>query len=655
MIACWQPVVLAVICFVLLLVVAQSPFTYAFTVGTERGYESDLPFLQGFKASESQGRPQRWRWSHSQYVVEVPGVGQRGVVVQFSVIAHRGQWEIAADGAGAYVPPTLTVRAGSADAVVFPLRLQRATYRLYVPPHALSDGVLRLQMATEPWQNPDDRREDMGVALSGPVRVVGVPSEGAVVPDRALLLAYPLGLVLLWVALQVVGFSRNGALVLLLPLAVGLPLATLAQAPRVGFGAGWALQMGALSVAAAVVCVLVVPPLLRRVAAVPPGGLLRWLLLLLVLSFVLKFGGRLYPESMPGDLQLHVNRSIQTLQGQVYIEAQHRGLPFPFPNGPYIMIVPLMVAGLDLRLLLQVTLGIYEAATVALLYVIVARGVGSARWGVVAAAIYALTAGGFMNTWFMFHTQVAAQAASVVLLAVLVVAWPRYHRPPAWWGLVVLFVLVFLGHIGLFINTSLVGVLIVPLLWWRMREFAAQRGVRWLLGAGVAAAAFAFAFYYSAFFGLIVEQTTGVMTKGLNEVTERPPIPRETTLWVTWEGGFITHFGFFPVLLAVPGALVLSDGRLRGSLLPPLLWLTFAVSASQAVLPLITLNSITTRWLMFASWAIAVAGAVGVLLVWKRGGAGRVVALVMGGYVCWMTGVVYYEALALRLPPIEPF
>ncbi len=655
MIARWQPVVLAVICFVLLVLVAQVPFSYAFTVGTERGYGSDLPFLQGFKHSESQGRPQRWRWSHSQYGVEVPGVGQRGVMVQFSVISHRGQWDIAADGAEAYTPPTLTVRAGPSGEIVFPLRLQRATYRLYVPPHALPDGVLRLQMATEPWQNPDDRREDMGIALSGPVRVVGVPSAGPVFPDRALLLAYPLGLVLLWVALRIIGFSPNGALLLLLPLAVGVPLATLVQAPRVGFGAGWALQMGALSVASAVVCVLVVPPLLRRVESVPPAGLMRWLLLLLVLSFALKFGGRLYPESMPGDLQLHVNRSIQTLQGQVYIEAQHRGLPFPFPNGPYIMIVPFMVAGVDLRLLLQITLGIYEAATVALLYVIVARGVGSARWGIVAASIYALTAGGFMNTWFMFHTQVAAQTASLLLLALLVVAWPRYQRPPAWWGLVVLFVLVFLGHIGLFINTSLVGIMIVPLLWWRMKRAEAQRGVRWLLGAGVAAAAFAFAFYYSAFFNLIVEQTTGVMTQGLNEVTERPPIPRETTLWVTWEGGFMTHFGFFPVLLALAGALILSDGRLRGSILPPLLWLTFAVSASQAVLPLITLNSITTRWLMFASWAIAVAGAVGFVLLWKRGRAGRVVVLVMGGYVCWMMSVVYYEALALRLPPIEPF
>jgi hypothetical protein len=171
----------------------------------------------------------------------------------------------------------------------------------------------------------------------------------------------------------------------------------------------------------------------------------------------------------------------------------------------------------------------------------------------------------------------------------------------------------------------------------------------------LAAGLFVALFYYTAFFDLIIEQVTGVATEGLNELTEREPIPRAVSLRVLWEGGLITHFGFFPVLLAIPGALMLAAPRLRGSIVPPLVWLSFAVSISQGILPFITLNSITTRWLMFSAWAIAVASAWGLWLLWQRGRVARVAALAMAAYVCWITIEVWINAMALRLPPIEPF
>jgi hypothetical protein len=109
------------------------------------------------------------------------------------------------------------------------------------------------------------------------------------------------------------------------------------------------------------------------------------------------------------------------------------------------------------------------------------------------------------------------------------------------------------------------------------------------------------------------------------------------------------------VLLAIPGALAMAAPRLRRSIVPPLVWLSFLVSISQGILPLITLNSITTRWLMFSSWAIAAAGAWGLWLLWRHGRAARVVALAMAAYVTWITIEVWMNAMLLRLPPIEPF
>jgi hypothetical protein len=368
---------------------------------------------------------------------------------------------------------------------------------------------------------------------------------------------------------------------------------------------------------------------------------------------------------MPGDLQLHVNRYSRTVMGEVFIPAQHRGLPFPFPTGPYLLLAPLTLAGLDVRFLLQSTAGLFEAGTVLLLYLIGARAVGSPRLGLLAGAIYAVTSAGFMTTWFAFETQVATQWFSIALIALLALAWPRYDDRRVWWLLVLLLLQVFLGHIGLFINVTLLGALAVPLLWLRARTTQERRAAGWLALAGAVAVVFAMLFFYSAFAQLIVEQVGGVATGGLNSATGRNPIPRATTLWVTWDGGLIQHFGFFPVLLAIPGLVLLVAGYGRGgdrgashsglAPLQALLWMTLVVSMGQAILPLITLSSITTRWLMFSAWAIAVAGALGLAQLWRRGRGAQAITIAMALYVGWLTLVMFLEALALRKPPIEPF
>lgn len=628
----------------------QVPFNYTFIAGKERGPQSDLPFVQGFKAAEASDTIGRWRWSDAQASIVVPAIGQRSSIVGMNIISHRVQWE-------PYAPPTvLYLTLGQADTISLTLRPAGARYQFYVPAQTMVDGGLHLGLATQSWQNPLDRRGNMGVAIGEQVTIQSIAPQGLVLPSLLLLLCWAVCLFVLWWMLLMLGFSAHLAYWLLLPLAVIFPLLLTLEAPRLGFDPFWYIQLGVISVAAAGLCVQMVPPLLRRLNLLPPSVLLRWLLLLMVLSFALKYSSRLYPESMPGDLQLHVNRYIATVEGEIYIRAQHRGLPFPFPNGLYLLVAPFTLSGLEPHFLFELFDGMFEATTVLLLYLLVAQVSSNMRLGVLAAAIYALTAGGHMVTWFAFATQVGAQWFTVLLVTVLVFCWPRRRDWVTWWIVVMLLAQVFLGHIGQFINLSLVGVLLIVLLWWRSRAQEERAGTLWLLSAGVAAGAFVALFYYTAFWDLILEQVTGVASQGMNEVTGRDPIPRAVTLRVLWEGGLIDHFGFFPVLLAiVPGLGLLASHRLRGSILPPLVWLSFLVSMSQAVLPLITLNSITTRWLMFSAWAIAVAGAWGVPGLWRRGQSGRLVVLLMAGYVCWVTLVVWADAMILRLPPIEPF
>lgn len=643
----WRPGLLVGICFVLMLLVAQLPFSYTIQVGQERGYLSDLPFLQNFNHGENSYTDRSFRWSRAESSIEVPGIGQRDVIVRMQVLSHRAQWQPDA-------PATVVnLDLGTGTTIPITLRPEEAFYTFYVPASALDNGTLRMHLTTEPWQSTADRRAELGIAIGRYLTIDSTTTQGFVPPDALLVVLWSLSLALFWLALRVMGFSRNLALWLLVPLAVLIPMLSLFDAPRLAFGSAWAIQAGLISIAAAALCAWFVPPLLRHLHALPPSSILQWLLLLMVLSFVLKYAGRLYPESMPGDLQLHVNRYILTVHGRFYIEAQHRGLPFPFPNGLYVMIAPLTLTGLGIHFLFELTAGLFEATMVILLYLIMARVVGSAWLGLLAATTYALTPAGFMTTWFAFETQVAALWFSTLLMLVLALRWPHYDWP-TWWLLVFLFTQAFLGHIGQFINTVLLGMLVGPYLWWRFRGATERRGVQWILGAGLVAGLFAGLFYYSRFTGLFWEQLQGLVTDGLNDITGREPIPRSVTLHSLWQDGLITHFGFFPMLLALPGALVLSM-KLRHSLLPPLIWFTFLVATSQAVLPLITLSSITTRWLMFSAWAICVAGAVGFALLWRHGHSARVVAVTIAGYVCWQTIIVWVDAMFLRDPPVEPF
>lgn len=299
--------------------------------------------------------------------------------------------------------------------------------------------------------------------------------------------------------------------------------------------------------------------------------------------------------------------------------------------------------------------GLFETSAVLLFFVLTARATGHARLGVLAAAIYELSAGGLMTTWFAFHTQVAAQWAQLALMALRAVTWPRWDRRFTWWGIVLLLILAALGHIGTFINLVIWGALVVPLLWWRFAGVQERRATMRLFQAGLLAGLFVALFYYSmdARLFAFAAQLPG---SDLNELTGCNPIPRETSLYVLWQGGLIEHFGFFPMALAGAGLwLLLRSPQGRLSALPWMLLATLISSISQGILPFLTLSSLTTRWLMFASWAIAVAAAPVLLWLWQRGRAGRMVSLGMAGYVCWNTLLILIDAMALRQPPIEPF
>ncbi len=645
----WRPLALVAVYVLLTLLFTQLPFSYGFRPGIERGPGSDAPFLQSFYPHEGVWPDGMFRWSKGDApLIVIPGTGRRPVILDLMIVSHRAQWIPDA-------PPTpLTLHpAGAASAAQFTLRREGARYQVLFGPQA--DGTLRVRIETPVWQNEGDSRQQIGVAIGGRVMLRDVHGHGLVLPDVNLLWGYPLAILGMWFTMRVIGFAPRSILRMLLPLTVAIPLLLVVDAPRLGFGAVWSVQAARDGFLAGIVSLALVPPLLRKGDVAVPERILPWLLLLIVATFLLTYSVRAYPDAIPGDLQLHINRYNAMVRGQQYIDAQHRGLPFPFPTGLYLIAAPLTLTGIDILYMFPFLAGVFEATSVLLFYALLVRSLGSPRLGVLAAAGYALSAGGYMTTWYAFFSHVSTQWYTLALMLALVATWPRYREPAAWWPLMLLMIQVGLGHIGTFINLVIAGSVLIPLLWWRACGQEERRAVLALAGAALAAGAFVGATFYSLYLNQFMAQFVGIATVGMNELTGKRPIPPDVTLRVYWQGGLIGHFGFFPVLLAIPGVWLLMRGRGGRTVLPWLILATFCASLAQAALPFITLSSITTRWLMFSAWAIAVAAAPTVALLWRRGYGGRIAVITMAAYVAWVSIVVWLDAMTLRKPPIEPF
>ncbi len=661
-----RPWLLAIACGFLIVLLAQLPQSYAFKVGVERGPHSDLPFLSSFYPPEGEWPDGMFRWSRTEFAqVRLPGLGRRGIILDMTIASHRGQRFPEAG------PTMLTLQtAGASVQPQFALRREAARYLVYMPPAAWPTGELMLRFVTPTWQNEGDSRDELGIALAKQFRILPTKSVGFIFPDIGVLWSMPLAVVLLWATVRVLGFGPSAAAWLLTPVAL-LPLMLMVDMARMGFVGLWMPLFAQIALGVAILGVLLAPPLFQKLGERPPDAILRWLLLLMVLSFALRYAGRWFPDAMPGDWQLHVNRFTASVQGELSIRAQHRGLPFPFPTGYYVLIAPLILSTVNIATLLPILAAIWDMLSVLVIYLLLVQAVGNARLGLLAAAIYTLTAAGFMNTWFSFHTQISTQLFTALLVLTLVWGWPQYTKPSLWWPLLMILSQMFLGHIGTFINAGLLGGIIV--LW----LFVGDRGTgerskkdvpdhhgdanmgegaaAWaLMGVGSVAALFAILCFYTLFAGLIVEQIAGVASGGLVAVSGKKPLPADVYLRSLWHDGLITHYGFFPVVLAIPGAIALSQ-RIPYSILPKLVWATFVVSSVLGLLPFLTQSAIMTRWLTFAAWAVAVAAAMGLALFWRRGHAARLVSFAMAAYVIWITMIVWIEALTQRLPPVEPF
>lgn len=305
--------------------------------------------------------------------------------------------------------------------------------------------------------------------------------------------------------------------------------------------------------------------------------------------------------------------------------------------------------------LLELAAGALEAAAVALAYLLLARVTGSAAGGLLGATIYAITPVWMLAFAWSFHPQIASQLLVLALAALVVLRWPDYRPPLALGWVAALLTLVLLSHISAFLNTVAVAALALPWLLARAAGPRERRGGLRLLAAGAGALAFVGLCFYGAFAPLIAAQLGAVAAGGLAEATARAPAARGALLASLWRDGIVGHYGFFLAPLGLAGAALLALDRRKGGALVPLLWATLAVVLLQALLPLATQSSVTTRYLTYGGWAITVGATIAGRRLWRRGPAARATLAAALAYVAWITAEVWLGAMTLNSWPAEPF
>lgn len=687
----------------LFLLVPQLPLRYTFDVGYEEGVGSDLPYLEGFNTAE-QDELGTYRWTDDGARIVLPGVGARELLL-------RLDWLPMPAAALEVGPKSYELLAGGVTLGELPLRSEGGAQLVSIPAAAAADGSLELAIRTATFILPGDGRS-LGARLSG-VTVVGLTSQGLAAPDWPAVLAWLGAVALGWMAIRhaLAGAGdrqslANGGRSSVVVLAVGallVALAVLLDPPRWAFGARAALVACGLAYPLAIATRAALPALARRLGVPLDRAILGWLSLFVVLSFALRFGGRLYPASMHGDIGFHHNRFNEAVWGLIYIVSVNRGVDFPYPPGPYMVAAPLALLGLGPRILLQLCAALADAVSAAVVYAIATR-VAAPRTALLAAGIYVFTAATFMASWWSFDTHIYTQFFHLLLIAAL--CWGL----PAWSGgqgdkeirgqgdegslsvsdtalssspraaranlpspasdaqrasllIGVLLGMVFLGHFGFLINTALMGGLLAAGVWvasWRGAAWA--RRARWpltlvLMGAGLGAALF----FYSAYLPMFLGQLETAREGGLTAVAGRGPVSRAVMWERLWRDGLLVHFGLFPLLLLPWGLwLIWVEGRGEVGLGPrrAVAWLMLAslvVALTFAIFPFLAGVTNSPRWMLFIAWAVAVGAAVATERLWRIGWWGRVVSMAMGAVVLANTAWIWLGPMLWRIRPPEPF
>jgi hypothetical protein len=622
--------------------IGQQPFQYTIDIGYEEGWHSDQPLIEGWNTAEPEHATAdqlSYRWTRDRSQIRLPGLGRQALVISLH--------QLPATANPAFNSGVFHLSAARM-AVSQPITSAR-TLHLLLPPDAAHQGSVQIDAPA--FTPPNDPR-----TLGAPIARVEVSPFGQGLGLPSVRLFWPLVLLpLVWMINRRWCLTRTSATIAGSGLAVVLLAAlygdrlrfALAGAPLL-IGAVWGLIVGAATLWA-------IERYAERAGVQPSPWLARTVALLIFWLVLVRYGGRLYPDSMVGDLGFHVNRQNDLIQGLVLLTSRHRGIDFPYPSAIYILLAPLRLLPIAPEMLVEWSDAIFGALGVVPVAYIALRGLGDERTAVFVTTVYALLAPAMMALWWSFLAHIFTQEAVALLIALILGSWQRLDTPRGIGLITVGLCLIFFGHFGLFINISVLLAGLLPLLWWRYRSTPQARLVYGLATAFLIAEVLALGLFYSAYIDLFMTKLLQFQSGGMGAVQGgRTEISRQALALSLWRDGLVAHYAVIGAPLALLGGYWLWRRQQR-QILVWLFWGTVAVAVLQGSIPFITASTITTRWLSFCAWVIAVG--VGIVLewLWRRGRLGQgltiLVLLWIGGNTLWL----WVQALGYRIRPPEPF
>lgn len=645
--------------------------------------EDDAPFLHGFHASEpaQPGRFDWWnmppgyayRWTRSTATILLPGIG--GGRWHLSLFASSGR----CDG---QTPAISRWQAGTTS--LPPLWIEAAPRVYQILIDADTAGDLRLQMDTEPYVIDSDPRQ-LGFVLRD-VRVAPLMS-GMRQPAWGqlgwLLLTLTLVYALVrWLALALrPAFGLSMGLVLLVALLLvwyRLALTLLTPALAVLAVSCWALALGAYIAYRMFWYPRTQWPRPRHFRQTAYAKVLA----LVLLAFALRMGGMLHPHALFSDHRFNANRLLEVSLGIVYMTA---GLPAragggdaPYPPATYLVLAPLQLftaSDIDSRVLtVQSGVALLDSLVIALLWLLLRQAGLGRRSALFGASLYVLPAPLMGSFSVGEYANIGGQALALPAIALLAwrsSSWRQWSTPLRdstvygyerlhWW--LPLLTIGLLSHMGIMLSlVMLLGCVCgVEVLAWARRLWTHEDNghcfsLKTFIWGGLLAGLFVLVFYYSAppFVPFFLQRLLGTLA------TSSTTAVAQTTAYVPSLAelirALIAPYQRLTPLLGVSGLVgVLLLGQRRHThshthglyVLLVAWWLSTVLAAVG--LPWLAGASQGVRWPHFLYPALCLGAGPTLALFWRRGLAGRLVALtcllvvISYGLQIWITQIRDY-------------
>jgi len=640
-----------------LFLLAQRPLNYPIAVGREDGHGSDLPFVAGWNTAEVAGEI-HYRWTGEDSHIRVAGLPNEPLMLRLRMLPARLHPQKGSE--------YTRISVGGQLRAAIPIGDEPRTVSLLLPANAQIGGALDLGVSAPLWKDPGAERR-LGTPIGGlEIESVRRGQRSVVSPPVGVPLSifWPLPIVAVaWLPLRHWLPRRRTALVLAVLLGALLLLAFAADRPRFALGGPPALLAAAWGLLLAIGLRVLLRSAAPRLGVEPSARFLDALALLFFALFTLRYAGRLYPLSMPGDLGFHRNRLQEVIGGHIFLLSRHRGINFPYPPALYLLLAPFRLLPIATDTLVEFSNALLGALGLFPLAYLVLRWRGDERLALWISSVYVLLAPAVMALWWSFLPHIFAQEFALLVLAGIAAGWDRLGTGRTAGLATAGFVLLFAAHFGFYLNMSLViGALLLYLVLMSIRATLPpgrlaplRRSTAGLALAFTAAHLLVLVLFYSAYIPLFIEQAQTFRAGGMGAVQGgRVAIPRGELLRELWRAGLVAHYATIGVPLGLLGALRLLPRR-YASILPALFVTTVLVALFQAAIPFVTSSTITTRWLSSSAWAVALGGGLLLDALWRRGRAARVLVLGVIAWFLWTTLLMWAHALAYRIRPPEPF